>query len=333
MFGKKKISNALPGSNSAAQSNEQIMYELAQDYMKDRKWKRYFKLGLLALFVLNIVGVFIVAKGGSGGGISVNTPHTAIVDLEGVIGGPNGISARQINHSLRKAFEAKQSEAVILRVNSPGGTPVQAADINEQIYRLKDEFPDKPIYTVVADLCASGGYFVAVATDKIFANRSSIVGSIGVRMDSFGFVDTLKKAGIERRSITAGENKAILDPFLPLKLEQRKHAEKMLAEVHQHFIDVVQTGRGDKLIDDPDLYSGLFWTGQQAKDLGLVDELGGVAYVAREVIGQKELVDYSFKPNFLDALSGRFGVAIGEGIGSILASRLDAAGQGSVRLQ
>lgn len=333
MFGKKKTSNALPGSNRGVVSNDQIMYELAQDYMKDRKWRRYFKLGLFALFVLYVIGVFALTKGGAGAGPTAKLPHTALVSLEGVIGGPNGVTSNQINHSLRKAFQAKQSQAVILRVNSPGGTPVQAANINEEIYRLKAEFPNKPIYTVVADLCASGGYFVAAATDKIFANRSSIVGSIGVRMDSFGFVDTLKKVGVERRSITAGENKAILDPFLPLQPEQRKHAETMLAEVHQHFIDIVQEGRGDKLSDNPDLFSGLFWTGKDAQDLGLVDEIGGVDYVAREVVGQKELVDYSFRPNFLEELSGRFGVAIGKGIGSVLESRLDASNAGSVRLQ
>ena len=324
MLKRNNPSAGLPGGNAApagASNNDTILRELALDYMHDKKVKRRWKIALFALLAIYLIGIMVMA-GSSGKAAGHNRPHTALVELNGVIGAEIGVSAEQINQSLRDAFEAKQSKGVILQINSPGGSPVQSADINSEISRLREAYPDKPMHVVMADVAASGGYFVAVAADKIFANRSSIVGSIGVRMDSFGFVEAMEKYGIERRSITAGENKAILDPFLPLVESQRQHAEKMLDQVHQHFIEVVEAGRGDKLIDDPDLYSGLFWTGEEAKELGLIDDFGNAASVARDVIGQEKIVNYTFQPSFLEQFSRQFGVAVGTGIARVLGGTL-----------
>jgi len=215
MFGSKN-NQSLPGSNQASIVSNEVLERLAEDYMKDRKWKRYIKLGFLGLFLLYILSVIVLA--GRSGGVSVNAskPHTAVIKLDGVIGGDGGVFANQINKSLQRAFESGLSKAVLLHLNSPGGSPVQSAEINEEILRLRSQYPDKPFYAVMSDVCASGCYYVAVAAENIYANKSSIVGSIGVRMDSFGFVETLEKLGVERRSITAGKNKAILDPFLPV---------------------------------------------------------------------------------------------------------------------
>ena len=320
MFGKKN-NGVLPGSKHAPVTQSEVMERLAVDYMKDLKWKRYFKFSLLGLFILYIFGIAFFAN--KTGGANLTQPHTALVELKGVIGTETGVSADQINSSLRKAFEARQSKGVVLRINSPGGTPVQSAEINEEITRLRGLHPDKPLHVVVSDLCASGGYYIAVAADKIFANRSSIVGSIGVRMDSFGFVDTLEKVGVERRSITAGKNKALLDPFLPLQQDQLAHARTMLAVVHQQFIDAVKNGRGDKLANNPDLFTGLFWSGEQALDLGLVDAFGSVDYVAREVIGQEDVYDYTQQPSFLEKFSRNFGVSIGAGLASVFGDQLE----------
>jgi len=317
MFNRNKpATNVLPGSDSNTINNA-IMVELANDYMRDKKikrrWKTAFTIGILLYLFSTLYLVF------SGNKSKVyNKSHTALVELSGPIGTQAGVSSDQINASLRKAFDSALSKGVIMRINSPGGTPVQSAEINEEIRRLKALHPDKPFHVVISDMCASGGYFVAAAADQIYANRSSLVGSIGVRMDGFGFVDAMKKYGVERRSLTAGKNKAILDPFLPVKPEQKIHAETMLNQVHQHFIDVVKEGRGDKLADNPDLFTGLFWSGEEAKRLGLVDEFGNIDSVARDVIGAEKVIDYTVTPNFLEQFSRQFGVAIGTGIANVL---------------
>ena len=325
MFGKRwfgqESNGVLPGSNKAPVTSSEVMERLAVDYMKDLKWRRYFKFLLLGLFILYIVTIGLFAK--KAGGPNPSLPHTALVELNGVIGTEAGTSADKINASLRKAFAARQSKGVVLRINSPGGTPVQSAEINEEITRLRGLYPDKPMHVVVSDLCASGGYYIAVAAETIFVNPSSIVGSIGVRMDSFGFVDTLEKAGVERRSITAGKNKALLDPFLPLQQDQLEHAKNMLAIVHQQFINAVKKGRGDKLSNNPDLFSGLFWSGEQAKDLGLVDEYGSLDYVAREVIGHEDVFNYTQQPSFLEQFSRDFGVSIGTGLANVFGNQFD----------
>ncbi len=191
---------------------------------------------------------------------------------------------------------------------------MQSDEINSEITRQRGLFPDKAVHVVIADICASGGYYIAAAADSIYANPSSIVGSIGVRMDSFGFVDAMDKLGVERRSLTAGENKSILDPFLPVQAAQQEHAREMLGIVHQEFINVVKAGRGARLAENPDLFSGLFWSGRQAKDLGLIDGFGGIEYVAREVVGEPEIVDYTFRPDLFTQLSRDLGVSIGNAI-------------------
>lgn len=325
MLGRNKNNMALPGSNRAPVTSNELMERLAEDYMKDRKWRRIFKfvLAILVLYLLTIM--FVAGSAGSAGGSAANSskPHTALVELNGVISlGKGDVSADSLNASLRRAFQAKMSKGVVLRINSPGGSPVQSDEINAEIVRLRSLYPDKPLHVVVSDVCASGGYYIAAAADQIFANPSSIVGSIGVRMDSFGFVDALKKLGVERRSITAGANKAILDPFLPIKETQLAHAEQMLGIVHQQFIDRVKAGRGDRLSDNPDLFSGLFWSGEQAKELGLVDEFGGLDYVARDVIGHEAIVDYSFKPDFFEQFAQDLGVSISSSVGNVLSGQL-----------
>ena len=330
MFDRKKPAtpsvNALPGSGANSQagvtSSNAILQDLAIDYMHDKKVRRRWKIALFALFSLYLLSIIFVS-GSSGRSAALSSSHTALVELSGVIGTEMGVSSDQINQSLRNAFKSKNSKGVVLRINSPGGTPVQSAEINAEISRLRALYPNKPMHAVVSDMAASGGYFVAVAAENIYANRSSIVGSIGVRMDGFGFVEAMKKYGVERRSLTAGENKAILDPFLPIKPAQKAHAEKMLDQVHQHFIESVKEGRGERIADAPGIYSGLFWSGEEAKLLGLVDEFGSVDSVAREVIGAEKIVDYTILPSFFEQFSREFGVSVGQGVANVLGGRFN----------
>jgi protease-4 len=323
MLGRNKDSTALPGSRSAPVASNEVMERLAEDYMKDRKWRRLFKFTLLGLFVLYIVSAIFIS-GGAGTGANSSEPHTALVELRGVISTAQGdVSADTLNASLRRAFEAKMSEGVVLRINSPGGSPVQSDEIHAEIGRLRNLYPDKPLHVVVSDICASGGYYIAAAADQIYANPSSIVGSIGVRMDSFGFVGAMNKLGVERRSLTAGKNKAILDPFLPVKETQQAHAKEVLAIVHQQFINRVKEGRGDRLSDNQEIFSGLFWSGEQAKELGLIDEFGSLAYVAREVIGQETIVDYSYKADFLTRFAQDLGVSMGAKVASVFGNQFE----------
>lgn len=282
-----------------------------QEQRRSRRWGIFFKvLGFAYLFLI------LFSLGGwnkTDTGLS-SERHTALVDLVGVIADGEDASADFVVAGLRDAFENENSAAVILRINSPGGSPVQAAYINNEITRLRELYPTKPLYAVIADICASGGIYAAVAADKIFANESSIVGSIGVRMDGFGFVGTLDKLGIERRLMTAGEHKALLDPFSPEKPVEKQHVQTLLDDIHEKFIDVVKEGRGDRLADDPDLFTGLFWTGDKALELGLIDGMGSAGYVAREVIGEEEIVDYTYQEDLFERFASQ--------IGSAMASRL-----------
>ena len=325
MFNRNKTNNNLPGASAAvnpgSSNSDLLLRELAADYMHDKKVRRRWKIALFILFAIYLVSIIAMTKG-TGKAAAYGKPHTALVELNGVIGTEMGVTADQINESLRNAFQAKHAEGVVLRINSPGGTPVHSADINDEIHRLRAQYPDKPMYAVVSDMAASGGYYVAVAADKIYANRSSIVGSIGVRMDGFGFVDAMQKYGIERRSLTAGENKAILDPFLPVQAPQKAHAQAMLDQVHQQFIEAVQLGRGERLAENADLFSGLFWSGDEAKRLGLIDEFGSLDSVARDVIGAEKVVNYTRQPSFFDQFSKQFGVAVGAGIANVIGGRL-----------
>jgi len=243
---------------------------------------------------------------------SITKPHTALVNIKGEIADGADASAENVVASMRAALEDSGSQALILLINSPGGSPVQAGIINDEIVRLK-ALHQKPIYAVVEESCASAAYYIAAATDKIYVDKASIVGSIGVLMDGFGFTGLMDKLGVERRLMTAGENKGFLDPFSPQTEAQRKHAQFMLNDIHSQFIAVVKKGRGDRLKETPGMFSGLFWTGQQAVELGLADELASIDQVARDVVKAEDLVDYSRKDNVAERLVKRFGAAMGEG--------------------
>jgi protease-4 len=288
---------------------QQAIVDIANEGLKEqrrsRRWGIFFKLlGFAYLFL--VLSIFFSNKEA----VISTERHTALVDMVGIIAEGESASADFVTHGLRSAFESENSAAVILRINTPGGSPVQAAYINTEMKRLREEYPTKPLYVVISDICASGGIYAAVAADKIFANPSSIVGSIGVRMDGFGFVDTIKKLGIERRLMTAGDHKAILDPFSPEDSFEKEHVQIMLDEIHEQFIEIVKEGRGDKLANDPSLYSGLFWTGTKAMELGLVDGFGSAGYVAREVVGVEDIVDYTYKEDFFTRFSKRMGSAL-----------------------
>lgn len=271
-----------------------------------RNWGIFFKV-LTFLYLITLLMMF------SSNDISSKklTKHTALIDLTGMIAEGEKSSSDNIVMALRDAFTDKNTTGIILRINSPGGTPVQAGYIYDEIIRLREKFPDTPIYAVISDMCASGGYYVAAAANKIYADKASIVGSIGVRMDNFGFVDAMKKLGVERRTLTAGKNKALLDPFAPVDKKINKHMSSMLNSIHQQFINAVKKGRGDRLKQDVEgLFSGLIWTGEQSLDIGLVDELASAGYVAREVIGEEDIVNFTITDDLLDRLAKRVGATM-----------------------
>jgi protease-4 len=245
--------------------------------------------------------------------------HTALVEIGGLIAPGTDSSAEKVALALQSAFKDKGSAAVVLRINSPGGSPVQAQLLFDEIKRLRAKHPDKPIYSVVEDLCASGGYYVAAATEKIYVAKSSLVGSIGVRMDGFGVTGMMEKLGVERRLITAGENKAMLDPFSPLEESHKQIAIGLIGEIHQQFIAAVREGRGKRLKETPDMFSGTIWTGTKSIELGLADALGSLDSVARDVVKAEEVVDYTQKDNFAEKLARRFGAGVASGIGELAA--------------
>jgi len=278
-----------------------------KEQQRARRWGIFFKLlgfGYVLIFIIMLSASNISEPA------SITQKHTAIVKLSGGILPGEPAAADNIIEGLQDAFNNKNVEGVILEINSPGGTPVQAAMIYDEINRLRKLHKETPIYTVITDICASGGYYVAAATEQIFANKSSLVGSIGVRLSSFGFTGTMEKLGIERRQITAGENKAMLDPFSPRNNKAEEHMKSLLGSTHQHFINDVKTGRGERLKNDPNLFSGLIWNGEQSLELGLIDDLGSSDYVAREVIGQKKIVDYTYQPDFFEQFAQRVSTSI-----------------------
>ena len=278
-----------------------------QEQRRARRWGIFFKSVGLAYAIFLLI---IVMRPGMDHKAAVGSKHTALVDLSGVIAPGTPAEADTIVTGLRAAFEDENTAGVILRINSPGGSPVQSGYIYDEIMRLREKYPETPIYSVISDICASGGYYVAAATDKIFANKSSIVGSIGVRMDNFGFVEAMEKLGIERRQLTAGENKALLDPFSPMNENVNHHLQGMLDNIHQQFITAVRTGRGDRLKEVEGIFSGLIWTGDQSVEIGLVDGLGSTGFVAREVIGEENIIDFTPQPHFLKRISDRLGASL-----------------------
>ena len=287
-----------------------VITKLAQASLKEqrraRRWSIFFKFLVFAY----ITFVLFMFTDPDISGAKIAQKHSALIELQGIIADEETSSADNIVSALRNAFEDEQTEGVILRINSPGGTPVQAGYIYDEIVRLREKYPETPLYAVVSDMAASGGYYVASAADEIYASESSIVGSIGVRMDSFGVVDAMEKLGIESRTLTAGENKALLDPFSPINEKAQKHLQAMIDEIHQQFIDAVEKGRGDRLKEFDDLYTGLIWTGQEALEYGLIDNIGSASYVAREVIGAEDIVEYSVEVDVLERLVDRLGASV-----------------------
>ena len=285
---------------------ESLAFSALREQRKTRRWGIFFKgLTLFYLFlVLALVMDWIGTDTGTSGA------HTAMIDIQGEIGSQQEVSADNVVSSLQSAFDDKNTKGVILRINSPGGSPVQAGIINDEIKRQRRLHPDIPLYAVVEDICASGGYYIAVAADKIYVDKASIVGSIGVLMDGFGFTGTMQKLGVERRLLTAGENKAILDPFSPINPKHKAFAQSMLDEVHQQFIAVVREGRGKRLKETPEMFSGLFWTGETSIKMGLADAIGNSDYVAREVIKQEKIVDFTTREGFASRLASRLGASM-----------------------
>ncbi len=301
-----------PSSNTNTAWERQVLSDLVQANLKEqqaaRRWKNGLRLAWLFFWIVVMWQILSHNQTTS----NITTPHTALVNIKGEIADGTEASAENIVASMRAALEDSGSQGLILLINSPGGSPVQAGIINDEIVRLK-ALHRKPIYAVVEESCASAAYYIAAAADKVYVNKASIVGSIGVLMDGFGFTGLMDKLGVERRLMTAGENKGFLDPFSPQTEAQRKHAQSMLNHIHSQFIEVVKKGRGDRLKETPDMFSGLFWTGQQAVELGLADELASLDQVARDVIKAEEIVDYSRHDNVAERLVKRFGAAMGEG--------------------
>jgi len=286
---------------------EKLAFSAITEQRRARRWKVFF----ISLFFIYLFSAPILMSGKfEWPDIEKGEQHTALVDLEGIITSDSEASADKVVTALRNAFEDEDTAGVILRINSPGGSPVQSSYIYREMKRLRDKYPDIPLYSVITDLCASGGYYVAVGADKIYANESSIVGSIGVIMNGFGFEGTMEKLGIERRALTAGEHKALFDPFSPMKEEEKEHLQVMLEDIHEQFIDTVKEGREGKLADDEKLFSGLVWTGDKAIALGLVDEFGSAGYVAREVIKVEDIVDFTGKQDLFDRFADRIGASV-----------------------
>jgi protease IV len=290
---------------------ERLARAALDEQRRARRWGIFFKVLTFAyLFAILFIGLGWIG----GRDAQLSGRHTALVSIDGVIAADADASAERINQGLQDAFEDVNTAGVIVRINSPGGSPVQAGQINQEIQRLRGLHPKVPLYVVVEDICASGGYYVAVAGERIYVDPASIVGSIGVLMDGFGFTGTMEKLGVERRLLTAGENKGFLDPFSPVDEQERAYARSMLREIHQQFIDIVRKGRGERLKETPEMFTGLVWTGARSIEIGLADEVGSVDYVAREVIKAERVVEYTPARNLFE----RFAQRLGAGMASAL---------------
>ena len=305
-----------PMENKEWKLIEKLLMSSQREQRRARRWGIAFKL---LFFVYLFALLFLFSSSPFDGGKMVHTgPHTAVVKLQGLIAEDEVSSAANIISGLQAAFKDPNTQGVILAINSPGGTPVQAGYIYDEIKRLRSLHSDTPLYAVISDMGASGGYYVASAADQIYADKASLVGSIGVISSGFGFVDAMEKLGIERRLYTAGENKAFLDPFSPQKESEEAFWEDVLAVTHQQFIEQVKAGRGDRLVETPELFSGLIWSGEQALELGLIDGLGSASYVAREIIGQQEMVDFTPRRSPFEEFAEQFGVSAGTQLGRVL---------------
>ncbi len=306
---RESISSATAAKPWEREVLENLLADNLEEKRKDRRRKTFFHSFWLILLILLVLAIWMQLLDGSTS--ATNVRHTALVNMQGEISAEGGVSAESVNTALQNAFADANSAAVILRINSPGGSPVQAGMINDEIRRLRKQYTKKPLYVVVEETCASGGYYVAAAADKIFVNQASIIGSIGVLIDSFGFVGLMKHLGVERRLYTAGENKAMLDPFLEPTPQHRAYVQKLLEEIHQQFILAVREGRGARLKDTPEIFSGLTWSGRTSITLGLADELGSVESVARDVVKAADIVDYTQHEGLVDRVSRRLGASIG----------------------
>lgn len=291
---------------------EKLALESLAEQRRRRRWGIFFKI--LGFAYLTFLIVALGDWGGTAEKLGDGKRHTALIQLNGVIKSTGEASAEKITEALQAAFKDRGTQGVVLRINSPGGSPVQSGIINDEIRRLRTKHPEIPLYAVVEDVCASGGYYVAAAADKIFVDKASIVGSIGVLMDGFGFTGTMDKLGVERRLLTAGENKGFLDPFSPQDAQHKEHAQILLDDIHKQFIDVVRKGRGKRLKESPELFTGLMWTGAKSIELGLADELGSIEYVAREVIKAEDIRDYTMRASLTERFARQFGTDVAEGI-------------------
>jgi protease-4 len=290
---------------------ERLVFATVREQRAARRWGIFFKLAFLLLAFFAIWAYFDFNFSGSD--IDSLGRHTALIEINGTIDDEGSGSADTVIPSLNKAFSDSGSAAVVLRINSPGGSPVQAGIIVDEIQRLKKGYPNKPLYVVVDEICASGGYYIAAAADKIYVNKASIVGSVGVLMDGFGFTGLMDKLGIERRLLTAGENKGFLDPFSPQSDKQKQHALTMLNEIHEQFISVVRAGRGKRLKENPEIFSGLYWTGAKAVEMGLADGFGTVDTVARDIVKAEDIIDYTAHEGLPERVLKKFGASVGSG--------------------
>ncbi|MDO6563130.1 signal peptide peptidase SppA [Amphritea sp. 1_MG-2023] len=295
---------------------ERTMMGLQKEQRSARRWGIFFKL-LTFGYLFVILGIYLFANVFTSD-IDDSVDHTAVVQVKGMIADGEDASADKIIYSLRKAFADDSAKAVILRINSPGGSPVQSGYVYDEVKRLRALHPQKKVYAVILDIGASGAYYIAASADEIYADKASLVGSIGVVSSGFGFVDLMEKVGVERRNLIAGENKTFLDPFSPLEDKDRMFWQTVLNTTHQQFIEQVRQGRGDRLKENDQLFSGLVWTGEQALELGLIDGLGSSSSVARDIVGVEKLVDYSPKGTPLEQLIDRLGVSFGKTIATQL---------------
>ena len=309
---ESSTSQSSSGNDKQAQSIvDRLVFAALKEQTRARRWR----VGFMLFFIvyISVVTVVFLTDTGDMSLEADGDKHTALVKLSGVIASGEAAGSENVIAGLKSAFKHDDTAGIVIEINSPGGSPVQSAYIFDEIMRLKQEHKTIPVYAVVVDMAASGGYFVAAAADKIYANQSSLVGSIGVRMDAFGFVELMKKIGVERRLLTAGKNKGLFDPFLPEQSEQKAHLQSMLDEVHGHFIAAVKRGRGDRLVENDDIFSGLIWSGEKALALGLVDAYGTTQSIARELEAE-DVVDFTPKANLLERIADRIGSSAGRGI-------------------